>query len=485
MRRLRAHILAFALSLTVILSGASAVQAGATVSVTFSPVEVQFTQKEFETISGSRNLNVSVSRRDGGLFCERVRSVEIAVENPEYPPVRYSKAVGTGGLCNFDQTVQVELIKNDAAASACSQNEGSSKRRSRMVRVELLYNSGKVELIKNVPIYANFQCACRSIKISTDGIPAKTFYIGKDNKEWLFQPYGHPPFTLQTSGALPQGMVMYQAQTSNGDRVGLKGQPLAEGNYTFTVQMGDLCKQSTQKTFTVPIRCSAFKFPDNIQLPPASVGASYSYQLQTSCNNAYTQQTYTGQGLPAGLSISPSGLIAGTATQFGTFEVNVKSTSSSFQTPAQKTIPLQVKDTVPPSMSVFSVSKNYLNSQGGQVNVLTKASDAGGIELVYVILVKPDGAQSGYFAQKTSGTKYNGEWNYTLNLPANSSTSVDAVYGIKAMLKDTAGNTVTGPTRSVTVAKMLGKAAIPQGSQTQQNDPRAPYAPPIIRNSIK
>lgn len=72
----------------------------------------------------------------------------------------------------------------------------------------------------------------------------------------------------------------------------------------------------------------------NSPLPPAYVGAPYSYQLQATSVPPPTVYTIVAGSLP-GLSLSPSGLISGTVTTSGTATVTIRGTDSDVSTTPQ------------------------------------------------------------------------------------------------------------------------------------------------------
>lgn len=62
----------------------------------------------------------------------------------------------------------------------------------------------------------------------------------------------------------------------------------------------------------------------SIQPPEATVGVPYSFQYQTEGGlPAYTYSIISGS-LPAGLALSPSGLLSGTPTSIGKFDFTIQ-----------------------------------------------------------------------------------------------------------------------------------------------------------------
>ena len=83
-------------------------------------------------------------------------------------------------------------------------------------------------------------------------------------------------------------------------------------------------------------------------LPQASVGAAYSQQLTSVAGTAPFAYSVTSGALPAGLSLSSSGLLTGTATHLSTASFTVAVTdSSTYQQVAVKAFTLQVGEASP------------------------------------------------------------------------------------------------------------------------------------------
>jgi hypothetical protein len=498
MKRVHVYLFFFAVLAIVAIFVTSVAQADPTVSVSYNPQPVQFSHDgTVGGTRGSRTVNVAVSRRDSGTFCDRVGWIYVYVDMPDsrFPTDRnrlFSKKVGTGGLCNFDETVPAELITQNWADQACPADRGKTKTLDRTVKVVLNYNNGNSQTIDERTVQTQIKCDCLKTGLSTYGYSDITVYTGRNNQRTISMAYGQGPLSKQISGTVPQGMTLDLDQNGY---IKLTGQPTTEGNYTFTVGITDSCiygAQSAQQAFTVPVRCDTLVFPAGMQLTPASIRIPYSYQLRTTCNTVYTPQQFSGWSLPTGLTVSPMGLISGTPTTTGTYNVSIESRSNmvQFPTPAQMRLPLQVRDATPPSVISFTVTPILMAYQGGQATAIIKAADNIGVSAVNVLLIAPGGNQSSTPAKIVSGNAANGEWRASLAIPTNNG-SKSFIYGVKAVLSDASNNSVTSQNASITVKGKLDTATTTPAVQTpntstvkQRPALQQQKVPPITPQSI-
>lgn len=481
---------------------ASAALANPTVSVNYNPQSVQVSHTGYVGgTQGSRTVNVAVSRRDPGMFCSKVSWIYVYVDVPnstfQSDHRLFDKQVGSNGLCNFDETIPIELVSSSGADNECgggAVNAGKTKLLNRSVKVELHYNGGNKQLIDQRTLQAQIKCACTRVGLDSSGIqPNPKAYTEYNNHVPLIRAYGMEPLRKQVTGAVPPGMSVDLDPAY--DILYLNGKPTAEGNYTFTANISDSCPhgaQSIQKAFTVPVRCSRFDFPAGMQLPPANVGMPYSYQLRTTCSPAITPQQFSAQYLPAGLAVNSAGLLSGTPTATGKYNVSVQSRSSSsqFPSPAHGIFPLEVRDASPPVVSSFSVMPMMMPSQGGQAAVIVRAADNLGITAVSIALAQPGGQQTSAQAVLASGNAKNGEWRANLAIPANFSNRV-LTLGVKAVVSDAANNITTrtaalmvkeGTRTGTTTPAVQGPNTQAAGSSLQKRKPQsiAPGSVPAV-----
>ena len=126
---------------------------------------------------------------------------------------------------------------------------------------------------------------------------------------------GNYTWTL-ASGTLPPGLSLRTDVPSffpAGVTTGLIGVATTPGNYSFTLSATN--GATTQIPFTMKITGLALK--DQVQLPDAFVGSPYSYQLTALNPAAGGTVTWTpanDNSMPAGLSLSSTGLLSGSPT---------------------------------------------------------------------------------------------------------------------------------------------------------------------------
>jgi sugar lactone lactonase YvrE len=123
------------------------------------------------------------------------------------------------------------------------------------------------------------------------------------------------------SGTLPAGLALRTDTPSffnSSEQAGLIGVATTPGTYNFTLQVSS-GGQTQSQAFTAKI--TALNFKDPFQLPDSFVGSSYSYAF-TALNPANSGAgvgftVSNGSSLPAGLSLSSSGVLSGTPTSSG------------------------------------------------------------------------------------------------------------------------------------------------------------------------
>jgi hypothetical protein len=126
---------------------------------------------------------------------------------------------------------------------------------------------------------------------------------------------GHPTTTV-TAGGLPPGIAL-------GSDGHLSGTPTIGGTYAFTVTADNGHSSAVSLRNTITVQGPA---PTISGTPPSgAVGQAYSFTFTTSGSPAVTRSAGT---LPAGLTLSPTGKLAGTPTRSGTFPFTVRATAS-------------------------------------------------------------------------------------------------------------------------------------------------------------
>ena len=154
--------------------------------------------------------------------------------------------------------------------------------------------------------------------------------VGAAYSDQLTVTGGTSPFTWSVSaGTLPAGLTL-------GASTGLlSGIPTAAGSYSFTVKVTDHAGLSDTEAVSLPIIAGpSLSFP----APPAGwTNTVYTNTLTVSGGTGpYAWSVSTGS-LPAGISLSPSGVLSGTPTATGTFSFTVKVTDASGQSATQAT----------------------------------------------------------------------------------------------------------------------------------------------------
>jgi uncharacterized repeat protein (TIGR01451 family) len=130
---------------------------------------------------------------------------------------------------------------------------------------------------------------------------------------------GTAPYTFTLlSGALPQGLTL----SAGGS---LSGTPTEAGTFSFRIRARDANGCLGSRTYTVTIGCTSVTLSP-ATLAPATAGSAYSQTLTASGGQGPYTFTVTAGALPAGVTLSPGGALAGTPGATGTFSFTVRAT---------------------------------------------------------------------------------------------------------------------------------------------------------------
>lgn len=118
---------------------------------------------------------------------------------------------------------------------------------------------------------------------------------------------GTPPYTwLIFGGTLPPGMTL----TASGV---LSGVPTAPGSYGFTVRVADAGSVAATRNFTLEVMSiTALAITTPVNLPNGAENISYLQALGATGGQPPYTWSLAGGTLPAGLMLSPNGLLSGT-----------------------------------------------------------------------------------------------------------------------------------------------------------------------------
>ncbi len=152
------------------------------------------------------------------------------------------------------------------------------------------------------------------------------------------------------TGSLPPGLIL---NTSTGS---ISGKPTQVGNFTFTARLTDTTQTTIiSEALRIAITPGPLVIISTGDLSASTVGVFYSHQLTFRGGQAPVVWSLPiGSTLPAGLTMTASGLINGTPTTAGTFTFTVKLTDS--QQPAVNATSGNLRIVVaPPPLIITSV----------------------------------------------------------------------------------------------------------------------------------
>lgn len=177
--------------------------------------------------------------------------------------------------------------------------------------------------------------------------------------------YGNPPFTWTLNdGALPPGISIVPG--SGPASPTLSGTAATTGSYTFSLLATDAAgRQLLIKNFVLVVSVFGVA-PTAGALPPAVAGTSYQTAFSASGGTPpYTFATTYYSDMPAGLSLSPDGVLSGTPNIAGPFVLYIAANDSANQTFLQwYTLNVSPAGTVMPAFTLTPSSINITYTAG-------------------------------------------------------------------------------------------------------------------------
>ncbi|MBI5044012.1 MAG: PQQ-dependent sugar dehydrogenase [Nitrospirae bacterium] len=167
--------------------------------------------------------------------------------------------------------------------------------------------------------------------IQTTTLPNGT--VGASYNQTIQATGGVQPYTWSlTNGSLPNGLTL-SSSTGN-----ISGTPTAQGTSTFTIQVSDAYTRTDTQDYNLTINLQPASLTIiTSSLPSGTIGYAYNATLQATGQNSTPPYSWSIQSgvLPTGLTLTNSGndgVISGTPTQSGTFNLTIRVQDSASHT---------------------------------------------------------------------------------------------------------------------------------------------------------
>ncbi|OAN63896.1 hypothetical protein A7X12_19030 [Sphingomonas sp. TDK1] len=163
-----------------------------------------------------------------------------------------------------------------------------------------------------------------TITLTPTSLPGATAGVGYNQN--ITASGGVTPYTyVITAGALPAGLTLSSSGT-------LSGTPSAGGSFTFTVTATDSSSGTGpftgSRAYSLTVAAATVTVAPTT-LPSARAGTPFSQALTASGGNGTYTFALTAGALPPGWTLSPSGVLSGTATESNTFNFTITATDQS------------------------------------------------------------------------------------------------------------------------------------------------------------
>lgn len=253
-----------------------------------------------------------------------------------------------------------------------------------------------------------------AVSISTSGLANATALQGYS--QIIQASGGAAPYTFQIiQGRLPTGVTLSLGVIS--------GTPTESGDFPITVQATDMANQTDSKQYTLRVTAPTITIaPGN--LSDATVSVPYSQSL--SATGGAGNYTYASTGtLPAGVTLSTNGQIAGTPTAAGTANFTVTVTDGLGFTGNQS---YSIITKEPPPVAVNDSASTPANTP---VTIAVTANDSGSFTSLVVSTAAAHGTTTvnGLSVVYTPSTNFFGSdsFSYTITGPSGSATATVSI----------------------------------------------------------
>ena len=168
-----------------------------------------------------------------------------------------------------------------------------------------------------------FTISPASVSLAPGSLPAATAEVAYSQA--LTGSGGTAPYTYAvTSGALPTGLSL------NASTGVLSGTPTAIGTFSVTIRATDSSTGTgapffAQQNYTLTVNAPAVTLTP-ASLPAPQIAVAYNQQLSASGGNGSYTYSLSSGALPTGMTLTSSGLLAGTPNAAGTYSFTVKAT---------------------------------------------------------------------------------------------------------------------------------------------------------------
>jgi hypothetical protein len=277
---------------------------------------------------------------------------------------------------------------------------------------------------------------------------------------------GQTPYKWSlASGTLPSGITL---NTKSG---ALAGTPSQSGTFNFTVSATDseATPSVASQTLTLPTTAPSPLSITTTSLANATSGTAYSTTLAATGGQSPYKWSLASGSLPTGITLSTSGVLAGTPSQNGTFNFAISATDSeATQAVASQSLSLVVQSAVP-ALSITTA--NLSNATSGTAYSTTLAATGG--QSPYTWALASGTLPTGLTLNTTSGVlagtpSQSGTFNFTVSVKdsettpkvASQSLSLVVQAVVPALSITTAGlsNATSGTAYTTTLAATGGQS---------------------------